>query len=83
MRTGEDPQKILQLGKRYELAMSMALFNHATTLPPHVVGISPLNRLFSVQQVHKTIIRSFVNDGHIDDKPHIGVCVCCCKTLYY
>ena len=33
-----------------------------------------MNRLFSIQQVHQTILKSFIKDGHDPARPRTGVC---------
>ena len=72
-RTCEDPTKLGRLAKRVEQAMALAINPEPVRLDPHMVGVSPLNRLFSIQQVHNTILRSIIQDGHDPGRPHVGV----------
>ena len=54
--------------------MSKALYPQAQRLKPESLGVSPLNRIFSVQQVHSAILRSYVEDGFDPERPQMGIC---------
>ena len=70
----EDPSKSSLLADRVRGALKRALYPEPRRIAPGDVGISPLNRLFSVHQVHNQILASFVNEGFDPDRPHVGVC---------
>ena len=68
----EDPTKLLKLGRMYKDAMALQLDPEGPRpLKPHAVGVSPLNRQFSVQQCHTVIIPSIEKHTHVDDRTPI------------
>ena len=73
-RSDEDPQKVHRLAKRYELALSQAVNEQAQQIDPRALGVSPRNRLFSIQRLHSVIIRSYAKDGHDPSRPLVGIC---------
>ena len=70
----DDPHRRDLLAERVRGAMSRALYPRAMRIVPEAVGVSPLNRLFSVHQVHNTILKSFVDDGFDPERPQVGIC---------
>ena len=52
--TADDPQIRSRIALRVCGAMAQALHRDPIRIAPERVGISPLNRLFSAMQVHKT-----------------------------
>ena len=68
------PQKLQKLGKLYKEALAHAI-HECMTLTPHHVGISKVNRVFSVQQIHTVIIPSVEEHTHVDDRTPICICV--------
>ena len=72
--TADDPSKYKLLSQKMAAVMKKAMYPTAMRISPHAIGISPLNRLFSVRQVHNTILRSFVQDGFSEDRPQVGIC---------
>ena len=72
--SADDPSKLALLAERVKGAMGKAVYPDAKRIAPHEVGISPLNRLFSVHQVHNTILKSFVKEGHDPGRPQVGIC---------
>ena len=70
----DDPSKLALLAERVKGAMGKAVYPDAKRIVPQEVGISPLNRLFSVHQVHNTILKSFVKEGHDPSRPQVGIC---------
>ena len=78
VRPNEDPTKVSKLGKRFNEAMALALnAGSPMQIAPHLLGISKVNRLFSIIQVHSTILASIVKDGHDPTRPPVGIC---CET---
>ena len=72
---GKAPQ-VKQLAKRVEKILEGALdYGEPRKLPPHYLGVSPLNRQFSVQHVHQGILASFKDYGHSQMRTQIGICV--------
>ena len=77
-RPDEDPSKVSKLGNRFNEAMALALnAGSPMQIAPHLLGISKVNRLFSIMQVHSTILASIVKDGHDPTRPLVGIC---CET---
>ena len=72
--SSDDPSKLALLAERVKGAMGKSVYPDAKRLSPQEVGISPLNRLFSVHQVHNTILKSFVKEGHDPSRPQVGIC---------
>ena len=72
--SADDPSKVAKMGERVAAAMKLRIAPEATRLSPSNVGISPCNRLFSVHQVHNTILKSFGVDGHDPNRPQVGIC---------
>ena len=72
--SSDDPSKLALLAERVKGVMGKSVYPDAKRLSPHEVGISPLNRLFSVHQVHNTILKSFVGEGHDPSRPQVGIC---------
>ena len=70
----EDPSKSALLADRVRGALTKSLYPEPRRIAPGDIGISPLNRLFSVHQVHNAILSSFVNEGFDPDRPHVGIC---------
>ena len=62
------------MGERVAAAMRLRVAHGEARLSPSSVGISPWNRLFSVHQVHNTILKSFCVDGHDPNRPQVGIC---------
>jgi hypothetical protein len=71
----EDPTKAANLAKRFNDAMAMALNKEPQFIDVHAIGISKVNRLFNIQHVHGTILRSIVQEGHDKSRPAVGICV--------
>ena len=72
---GDDPAAHMRLGKRMTAVLNMShQKGQKLRVNPHQVLISTLNRQFSVQQVHRTILKSFLTDGHDPARPRFGVC---------
>ena len=67
--SSDDPSKLALLAERVKGVMGKAVYPDAKRISPHEVGVSPLNRLFSVHQVHNTILKSFVKEGHDPSRP--------------
>ena len=74
LSSAEDPSKSALLADRVRGALKRALYPEPRRIAPGDIGISPLNRLFSVHQVHKQILTSFVQEGFDPDRPHVGIC---------
>ena len=74
-RTCEDATKIDRLAKRYEQALALAINDEPLPIDPRQIGISKINRLFNINQVHNVILRSVITDGHDPTRPDIGICV--------
>jgi len=70
----DDAGKEKKLADRVKEAMRSRVDPGELRLKPSSVGISPLNRLFSVHQVHNTILKSFWVDGHDPMRPQVGIC---------
>ena len=70
----DDPGEASKLAKRFNEAMALRLTPEPVYIDPRMIGISPLNRLFSVQQVHNVILKSVFKDGHDPDRPLAGIC---------
>ena len=71
----EDPTKLLKLGRMYKEAMTLEIYKEPRPLKPHALGVSILNRQFSVQQCHTVIIPSIEKHSHVDDRTPFGICV--------
>ena len=69
-----DSCKFSLLAERFQQAMATAVHQAPICLSPGEVGISPLNRQFSIQHVHATILASFIRDGHDPDRTQVGIC---------
>ena len=69
----DDPGKASKLAKRFNEAMALRLTPEPVHIDPRQVGISPFNRLFSVQQVHNVIFKSLFKDGHDPLRPAPGI----------
>ena len=74
MSVGEDIGKFTLLSQRVKQAMDTAIHKEPVHLKPSVVGVSPLNRQFSIKHVHFTILTSFIGDGHDPDRAAVGIC---------
>ena len=74
-RTCEDPTKVDRLAKRYEQALALAVNDKPILIDPRHVGVSKVNRLFNINHVHNSILKSMVNEGHDASRPDIGICV--------
>ena len=72
---GEDPLKLRRIAKRVQEAIAAAVHAEPLRIDPRAIGVSPLNRLFSIQQVHNTLLASIVKDGHDPTRPQVGICV--------
>ena len=72
--SADDPSKVLKMGERVAAAMRLRVAPGEARLSPSSVGISPWNGLFSVHQVHNTILKSFCVDGHDPNRPQVGIC---------
>ena len=73
--SADDPSKRTFLADRIQGAMGLAVYPQAQQIAPPRVLISPINRLFSVHQVHRTILHSFLKDGFDPERPAPGICV--------
>ena len=73
--SADDPSKRTFLADRVQGAMGLALHPAAMQIAPPRLLISTVNRLFSVWQVHKTILHSFIKDGFDPERPALGICV--------
>ena len=60
----DDPVKAVKMGKRFNEAMTLALNPEPSLVDPRLIGISPVNRLFSVMQCHNGILKGIIKDGH-------------------
>ena len=69
-----DSCKFSLLAERFQQAMATAVHQEPIRLRPGEVGISPLNRQFSIQHVHSTILSSFIRDGHDPNRTQVGIC---------
>ena len=74
-RKCDDPGKMGCLAKRYQEALALAINEQPMQIEPRALGISKINRLFNVHQVHGVILRSMLVDGHDPTRPHVGICV--------
>ena len=74
-RTCDDPTKLDKLAKRYQEACALALKDAPIHIDPRYLGISKLNRLFNISQVHNVILASCVKEGHDPSRPLVGVCM--------
>ena len=72
--SSRDPSKLALLAERVKAVMGKSVYPDAKRISPHEVGVSPLNRLFSVHQAHNTILKSFVKEGHDPGRPQVGIC---------
>ena len=71
----EDPTKANKLSKRFNDGMATAINPEPQQIDPRALGVSSVNRLFSIQHVHCTILQSMVADGHDESRPSVGICV--------
>ena len=55
-------------------ALATAIHKEPVRLKPYLVGVSPLNRQFSIKHVHRWILQSFFSDGHDPNRPAVGIC---------
>ena len=69
-----DNGKFSLLAERVQQAMDTAIHQDPVHLKPGEVGISPLNRQFSIKHVHSTILSSFIRDGHDPNRTQVGIC---------
>ena len=79
---GDDPVKAPKLEKRFNEAMALALYPDPIRVDPRCIAVSPVNRLFSVKQVHKVIFPSIFKDAHDPLRPAPGI-LCEVKDLAY
>ena len=68
-----DPVKGTKMAKRFNQAMALALNPDPVTVDPRCCGVSEVNRLFSVMQLHKVILKSVLKDGHDPSRPVPGI----------
>ena len=73
--SNEDQTRHARLGKRMVAVLGLSHQKGSKIrIAPKQVMISTLNRQFSCQQVHRTILPSFIKDGHDPTRPKFGVC---------
>ena len=70
---GHDPVKATKLSKRFGEAMALAINPEPVTVDPRAIGISKLNRLFSVKQVHNVLLPSIHKHGFDPRRPLAGI----------
>ena len=69
----DDPVKAVKMGKRFNEAMTLALNPEPSPVDPRLIGINPVNRLFSVMQCHNVILKGIIKDGHDPTRPAPGI----------
>ena len=69
----DDPVKAPKMAKRFNEAMSLALYPDPIHVDPRCIAVSKCNRLFSVQQLHNMIFKSIFRDGHDPLRPAPGI----------
>ena len=74
MSACEDIGKFTLLAERMQQAIDTAIHKEPVHLKPSLVGVSPLNRQFSIKHVHLWILQSFLSDGHDPNRPAVGIC---------
>ena len=70
---GDDPVRAPKLAKRFNEAMSLALYPDPIHVDPRCIAVSKVNRLFSVRQIHSVIFPSIFKDGHDPLRPAPGI----------
>ena len=70
---GDDPVKAPKMAKRFNEAMTLALHPNPVRVDPRCIAISKVNRLFSVQQIHRVIFKSIFKDCHNPLRPAPGI----------
>ena len=68
----DDPVKAVKMGKRFNEAMTLALNPEPSLVDPRMIGISQVNRLFSVMQCHNVILKGVIKDGHDATRPALA-----------
>ena len=68
-----DPVKGTKMAKRFNEAMALALNPEPVLVDPRCCGVSLVNRLFSVMQIHKVILPSVIKEGHDPHRPVPGI----------
>ena len=61
------------MAKRFNEAMALALNPEPVLVDPRMCGVSLVNRLFSVMQIHKVILPSVIKEGHDPHRPVPGI----------
>ena len=69
----DDPVRAPKLANRFNDAMALALFPNPQRVDPRCIAIIQVNRLFSVQQLHRVILKSIFKDGHDPSRPAPGI----------
>ena len=68
-----DPVKGTKMAKRFNDALALALNPEPVLVDPRCCGVSLVNRLFSVMQIHKVILPSVIKEGHDPHRPVPGI----------